>query len=58
MRSLVPAALAAAVLLASPVLDAGGQLGKVELEGFTQTKAKSFDDLYGRVVLIEFFAFW
>jgi hypothetical protein len=39
-----------------------GVLGKalpaVELEGFSQTKAKSFDDLSGRAVLVEFFAYW
>jgi hypothetical protein len=30
----------------------------VELDGFTQTQAKSWDDLLGRAVFIEFFAFW
>ncbi len=36
----------------------GTYLTDVKLEGFAQTKAKSFDDLAGRAVLIEFFAFW
>jgi hypothetical protein len=34
------------------------QLPPFEAEGFTQTKAKSFDDFAGRAVLIEFFAYW
>ena len=29
-----------------------------DLEGFSQTEAKSFGDFVGRAVLIEFFAFW
>lgn len=37
---------------------AGGQLPPVEVEGFAQTKAKSFEDFAGRAVLIEFFAYW
>ena len=28
------------------------------LEGFSQTKAKRFNDFVGRAVLIEFFAYW
>ena len=30
----------------------------VELDDLTQTGAKSYEDLYGRAVLIEFFAYW
>ena len=30
----------------------------VSMFGFGQTKAKSFDDLAGRAVLLEFFAYW
>ena len=53
------AALAlAAIGLLAPSGYAGGQLPPVELEGFAQTKAKSFEDYAGRAVLIEFFAYW
>ena len=48
----------AALALFAPASQAGGQLPAMELEGFAQTKAKSFDDYAGRAVLIEFFAFW
>ena len=30
----------------------------VELEDFSQTEARSYGDLFGRAVLIEFFAYW
>jgi hypothetical protein len=36
----------------------GSRLPVVELEGYTNTAAKSFDEFMGRAVLIEFFAFW
>jgi hypothetical protein len=36
----------------------GSQVTQIELEGYSQTKAKSFDDFFGRAVLIEFFAYW
>lgn len=36
----------------------GSKLPAIELEGFSQTAAKSFEDLKERAVLIEFFAFW
>lgn len=58
-KSFVIAALAfAAFALPAPAAPAGGQLPPIELEGFAQTKAKSFDDFTGRAVLIEFFAYW
>ena len=39
--------------------DAGTPLpAPTSLEDFAQTPAKTFDDLIGRTVLIEFFAFW
>ena len=54
--------LAALVLLASAAPVFAGAVGKtmpkVELEGFAQTKATTYDDTLGRTVLIEFFAFW
>jgi hypothetical protein len=54
-------AAVALAILSSPLLAGGGvgsQLPPVELEGYTNTKATSFDDLLGRTVLIEFFAYW
>jgi hypothetical protein len=44
--------------LCAPSASAGGQLPPVQLEGFGNTKAKSFDDFAGRTVLIELFEFW
>ena len=31
---------------------------EIELEGYSQIPARSWDDLLGRAVLIEFFAYW
>ncbi len=36
----------------------GKPLPAVELEGLSQSEASSFDELAGRAVLIEFFAYW
>ena len=36
----------------------GSKMPVVELEGYTNTPAKSYDDFLGRAVLIEFFAYW
>jgi hypothetical protein len=36
----------------------GSRIPEVELADFGQTGAKSFEDYYGRAVLIEFFAYW
>ena len=36
----------------------GSRLPELELEGYSQTKADSFEDFQGRAVLIEFFAYW
>ena len=36
----------------------GSKMPVVELEGFSQTGAETFDDFQGRAVLIEFFAYW
>lgn len=37
----------------------GSQLPEeIELEDFRQTEAESYDDLLGRTVLLEFFAYW
>jgi hypothetical protein len=53
----LPLALAALALTA-PAQGVGSTVPKLELEGFAQTKAQTFDDYYGRAVLLEFFAFW
>ncbi len=52
---LLVAALALAPTLGAQV---GSPLPPVQLEGLSQTPAKSFDDYMGRLVLIEFFAYW
>lgn len=54
--------LAAIVFIAAPLLShpqgVGSKVPDVELEGYSKTPAKSYDDFTGRAVLIEFFAFW
>ena len=55
--------LALPVLLAAAALPAAAQgvgstIPEIELDGYNQTEAKSFDDFFGRGVLIEFFAYW
>lgn len=54
---LLPLALLAGASLAS-AQGIGSRLSGVELEGYSQTKADSFEDFQGRAVLIEFFAYW
>ena len=61
-RSGAVSASALALLLAVPLAAQGKQhigetLPKVELS-FANIKAKSIDDLAGRAILIEFFAYW
>jgi hypothetical protein len=52
-------ALALAALTAPVLADGvGSTMSPVELEGFSQTKAASYDDFLGRTVLVEFFAYW
>ena len=59
LKSILLASIALAAFgLCAPSASAGGTLPPVELDGFGQTKAKSFDDFAGRAVLIEFFAYW
>ena len=55
---LLPALALAAAPLAPVGVGVGDPLPEVSLEGFTQTKAESFEDLAGRAVLFEFFAYW
>ena len=38
--------------------DVGSRVGAFELEDWSQTSARSYDDLFGRAVLLEFFAYW
>ena len=52
------AILCAAVPVLSQAQGVGSKLPVVELEGYANTAAKSFDDFLGRAVLIEFFAYW
>ena len=56
-KMLAPLALLALALLAAGQ-GVGSKLPEMELEGYAQTPAKSFDDYLGRAVLIEFFAYW
>ena len=53
----VPLAVAA-LAWSAPAQGVGSAVPKLELEGFAQTKAETFDDYNGRTVLLEFFAFW
>jgi len=55
---LVPALLCAAASSAA-AQEVGSPIpATIELEGYSQTEAQSFEDLLGRAVLIEFFAYW
>ena len=60
---LIHAALATAALTVGLVASAPAQVGEqlpadVDLDDFAQTGAKSLEDLRGRAILIEFFAYW
>jgi hypothetical protein len=50
--------LLAALALPAAAQGVGSTIAEVELEGYAQTEAESFDDFFGRAVLIEFFAYW
>ena len=55
--------LASGLLLAGLALPPGSDgsgvtLSDVELADWAQTEASSYDDLFGRTVLLEFFAYW
>ena len=62
MRTLCTSLAAILLLFAVPTTAAANGVGKplpdATLEGFTQIDAKDFDDLAGRAMLIEFFAYW
>ncbi len=58
---LLPAIALAALCMALRADDpkhVGNTFPALELEGLSQTKAKSFDDYLGRTVLVVFFAYW
>lgn len=56
-KLLAPVVLGA-LAVSAPAQEVGTTVSGVELEAFAQTGAESFDDLMGRAVLIEFFAYW
>lgn len=58
MRRLLLALALGLVGAATSAQDVGSRLRSVELVDFQGTKAKRFDDLAGRAVLLEFFAHW
>ena len=59
IRNLLLAGAASLALVSSANADkVGQQLPPVILEGLSQTKAESFDEFTGQLVLIEFFAYW
>lgn len=47
-----------ALALGAQADNVGKPLPQAELEGLSQSPAKSFEDFSGRLVLIEFFAYW
>ena len=57
-RLFLPAALGALTAIGSAQAVGTSITDEIELEGFTQTGAKSYDDMVGRLVLVEFFAYW
>ncbi len=57
VRSLIPA-LTLLATAAPGTAQRGDPLPQVELEGFSQTPATSLDDYRGRLLLLEYFAYW
>ena len=58
MKSLLRCAGVLVLLAAVAVAQVGSPLPKPDLTGFTQTDAKRWEDYSGRLVLLEFFAYW
>ena len=56
-RTLLLGALLGLTATALPA-QAGKPLPKAQLTDFAQTRAKSLDDFKGRLLLVEFFAYW
>jgi hypothetical protein len=57
-RSLALPLLLAGLAFPAAAQGVGSSIPEIQLEGYSQTGAKSFDDFFGRAVLIEFFAYW
>lgn len=57
-RSLLAVSALLATTAAAAPQGIGSKLPPVELEGFTQTEAKNFEDYAGRAIMFEFFAYW
>ena len=60
LKQLLRTAVVVMLLAAATVAQkgVGAPLPASQLEGFSQTKAKSLDDFAGRALLIEIFAYW
>ena len=59
MRKLLIAGVMAFGLSTTALADVIGKpLPEADIQGFTQSPAASMDELTGRAVLIEFFAYW
>lgn len=59
IRNMMLAGVMTLGLCVSAVADnVGSAMPAVELEGLTQSPAESYEELAGRAVLIEFFAYW
>jgi len=59
IRNLFIAAVMAFGLSTTALADSIGKpLPEADIQGFTQSPASSLDELTGRAVLIEFFAYW
>ena len=57
-RPLILALALAALSMPALADNVGTALPHADLEGFTQSPAKTFDDYLGRAILIEYFAYW
>jgi len=59
IRNMLMAAVVTTGLCTTATADnVGKPLPAFDLEGLSQSEASSFDELAGRAVLIEFFAYW
>jgi hypothetical protein len=58
LRTLFLSAAFLALTHAASAQDIGSNVNSLEITDFAQTEARSYDDLIGRAVLIEFFAYW
>lgn len=58
MRTIVLSLLLAGLAATAAPAQVGAPLPKAKLTDFSQSKAKKYDDLVGRLVVLEFFAHW